>query len=138
MCKAAIKYIAGCSAGLVLLLAAWPLAAEVMSFAKPQVEYKSQGRRDPFVQPQAGRLRNVMEQVDIEVLKLTGIIRDPQQATALFTARTGPRFGYLLKGGRLFSENHQPLAGISGEITSPNEVVLKQDGRKVVYQLHGQ
>jgi|GEM_PF-7009373 len=111
------------------------IAADSLPLAKPQVPYSSKNRRDPFVQPQAGRLRNVMTQVDIEVLKLTGLIRSSQTASALFTSQNGPGFGYLLRDGRLFSENYQPVPGITGEIVSMNEVVLRQDGRQIRYQL---
>lgn len=99
------------------------------------VEYRAQGRRDPFVQPPAGRLRNISTKVEIENLKLTGVIRNSQKAVALFTSRTGPRFGYLLKGGRLFGENHQAIPEIVGEIHGPNEVVLRQRNREMEYRL---
>lgn len=103
--------------------------------SKNSMEYRAQGRRDPFVQPPAGRLRNIATKVEIENLKLTGVIRNSQKAMALFTSRTGPKFGYLLKGGRLFGENHQAIPEIVGEIHGPNEVVLRQRSREMEYRL---
>ena len=102
----------------------------------PQPVYKTKGRNDPFLPPRFGKLHKVAEQVDIENLKLTGIIRNPQRALALFSSRTGPKFGYLLKGERLYRENFQPIPEITGEISHPRKVVLKQGDREIVFRLH--
>lgn len=102
---------------------------------RPGVDYQAQSLRDPFVQPSAGRFHHIIEQVDIESLKLTGIIRNPIQSTALFTTQTGPRFGFLLKDGKLYRENHQVAAGITGAVVNPKEVVLRQDGRSITFRL---
>ena len=102
---------------------------------RPKVIYQAQNRRDPFVKPSAGQFHHVIEQVDIESLKLTGIIRNPNQATALFTTQTGPKFGFLLKAGKLYRENHQSINGITGEIINPKEVILRQDGRTITFKL---
>ena len=100
-----------------------------------QPVYKIEGRRDPFLQPWTGKLHKVTEQVDIENLKLTGIIRNPRRAMALFSSRIGPKFGYLLKGDRLYRENFQPVPGIIGEISNPQKVVLKQGDREIIFRL---
>jgi ABC-type cobalt transport system substrate-binding protein len=105
------------------------------SLSLTQPKYEAKGRRDPFVQPRAGRLHNVMEKVDIESLYLTGVIRNPKQAMALFATRTGPKFGYLLKGDKLYRENHKPVQGITGKVISPRKVVLKQEDKKIVFEL---
>jgi hypothetical protein len=102
---------------------------------KPLASYSAKGRRDPFVQPQAGLTRNVMNRVDIAMLRLTGVIHHPQRSLALFSVASGPRFGYLLKGGKLFRENNQPMAGITGEILSRTEVALKQGDERMVFKL---
>jgi hypothetical protein len=101
----------------------------------PQPVYQPKGRRDPFLQPWAGKLHKVTEQVDIENLKLTGIIRNPQRALALFSSRTGPKFGYLLKGDRLYRENFQPVPEITGEVSNPQKVILRQGDREIIFRL---
>jgi Tfp pilus assembly protein PilP len=102
---------------------------------KPLTAYQTKGRRDPFVQPQAGMTRNVMNRVDIGMLHLTGVIHHPQRSLALFSVASGPKFGYLLKGGKLYRENNQPVAGITGEILSTSEVALKQGDDRMVFKL---
>ena len=102
---------------------------------KPLAQYQIKGRRDPFVQPQAGMTRNVMNRVDIAMLRLTGVIHHPQRSLALFSVASGPRFGYLLKGGELYRENNQPVAGITGEILNRTEVALKQGDDRMVFKL---
>ena len=102
---------------------------------KPWAQYQPKGRRDPFVQPQAGLTRNVMNRVDIAMLRLTGVIHHPQRSLALFSVTSGPKFGYLLKGGKLFRENNQPVTGITGEILSTTEVALKQGDDRMVFKL---
>jgi hypothetical protein len=110
------------------------LAEDEMLF-KPLASYQVKGRRDPFVQPQAGLTHNVMNHVDIAVLRLTGVIYHPQRSLALFTTQSGPKFGYLLKGGKLFRENNQAVPGITGDILSRNEVALKQGEDRIVFRL---
>ncbi|MBN1594521.1 hypothetical protein JW933_01205 [candidate division FCPU426 bacterium] len=101
----------------------------------PQAKYTAQQYRDPFVQPRAGRLQNVMEKVDIETLRLTGVIRNPKQTMALFASETGPKFGYLLKGEKLYRENHQALPDIRGKVISPQKVMLQQGEKQIVFKL---
>jgi hypothetical protein len=110
-------------------------AQETTANPGARIDYQERGRRDPFFQPETGRLRQALEQVDIENLKLTGIIRDANRSAAIFVARTGPHFGYILKHDRLFGENHQAVPGISGTVRNPKEVLLRQDDRELVYQL---
>lgn len=102
---------------------------------RSKIAYHSKGRRDPFVQPRINNYHHLLGQVDIESLKLTGIIRNDQQATALFTTQTGPRFGYLLKQGKLYRENHQPVTGITGDVINPKQVVLRQGEREIIFKL---
>jgi len=102
---------------------------------KPQVKYMSKGRRDPFVKPLAGRLFNVMQKVDIETLRLTGVIRNSRQAVALFASQSGPKFGFLLKNGKLYRENHQTVSGITGKVVNPGKVILKQGEKQIVFKL---
>jgi hypothetical protein len=102
---------------------------------QPPAVYQAQSRRDPFVQPQGGLLRNVMTRLDIEVLKLTGVISHPGRTLALFTTQTGPRFGYLLKDGKLFGENHRLIGGVTGQVLGNERVVLKQGNKRIEYRL---
>lgn len=125
---------------LALLLIGTPGArgaspSEDEKLFKPLAQYQLKGRRDPFLQPQAGLAHNVMNRVDIGMLRLTGVIQHPQRALALFAVASGPKFGYLLKGGKLYRENNQPVAGITGEILSRTEVVLKQGDDRMVFKL---
>jgi len=128
---------------LLLVLAGIPseqvlgaLPSEDEKLFKPLATYQTKGRRDPFVQPQAGLTRNVINRVDIGMLRLTGVIHHPQRSLALFSVQSGPKFGYLLKGGKLFRENNQPVAGITGEILNTSEVALKQGDDRIVFKLH--
>jgi len=113
---------------------AWASPEEESYFAPPAV-YQIKGRRDPFVQPQAGMLHNVVSRMDIEVLRLTGVISHPRRSLALFTTQTGPKFGYLLKDGKLYGENHKLIGGVTGEIVSRERVILKQGDKRLVFQL---
>lgn len=126
--------------GLLILLGAggWSPAvadAQDAGLRSPRPAYESRGRRDPFVQPQAGRLRNVMEKVEIANLRLTGVISNPKRSMALFVSQTGPRFGYLLKNERLYQENQQPVPGVTGRVYNSNQVVLQQDDKQIVFTL---
>ncbi len=114
----------------------------VAGFGDPQtfprqkkIKYEAHGRRDPFVQPYAGRLHHVIEKVNIENLRLTGVIRNPKQAMALFASQTGTKFGYILQDNKLFRENHQAIPGITGKVLNPKEVVLIQDEKRIVFKL---
>jgi hypothetical protein len=109
--------------------------AQDAGLRSPRPVYESKGRRDPFVQPQAGRLRNVMEKVEIANLRLTGVISNPRRSMALFVSQTGPRFGYLLKNERLYQENQQPVPGVTGRVYNSNQVVLQQDEKQIVFTL---
>ncbi len=125
---------------LVVLLGigGWgPVAADAQDagLRAPRPSYESRGRRDPFVQPQSGRLRNVMERVDIANLRLTGVISNPKRSMALFVSQTGTRFGYLLKNERLYQENQQPVPGVTGRVYNSNQVVLQQDDKQIVFTL---
>lgn len=125
---------------LVVLLGAgaWgPVAADAQDagLRTPRPSYESRGRRDPFVQPQAGRLRNVVEKVEIANLRLTGVISNPKRSMALFVSQTGPRFGYLLKNEKLYQENQQPVPGVTGRVHHSNQVVLQQDDKQIVFTL---
>jgi len=141
MCSQPPKRLSRWLAGAALTAAVWLPAgtAAVTSsdeaFFRPPVVYEARDRRDPFVQPQQGRLRNVLGRVDIDVLKLTGVIYNPRRSLALFRTVTGPSFGYLLQGGKLFSENHQPVAGITGEVRNSEEAVLRQGDKEIVFRL---
>jgi Tfp pilus assembly protein PilP len=99
------------------------------------ITYEARGRRDPFVQPSAGRLNQVIENINIENLRLTGVIRNPKQAMALFASQTGTKFGYVLKGTKLYRENHQAIPGITGKVLNPKEVLLKQGEKQIVFKL---
>ncbi len=140
MCAPSLKpAVAACAALAVWALSLGPASAAMPGgdealFVSPQV-YTARDRRDPFVQPQAGRLRNVMNRVDIEVLRLSGVISHPRRSLALFATQTGPHFGYLLKGGKLYRENQQPVPGISGTVVSRNEVMLVQGDKKITFRL---
>ncbi len=126
------------AAGLVSVAAASTVGvsvAEDEKLFKPQASYQVKGRRDPFVQPQTGPAHNIMNRTDIAVLRLTGVIYHPQRSLALFTTQSGPKFGYLLKNGRLYGENNQSVAGITGEILNRNEVELKQGDDRIVFRL---
>lgn len=106
------------------------------TFARQKkIKYEAKGRRDPFVQPYAGRLHHVIENVNIENLRLTGVIRNPKQAMALFASQTGTKFGYILQDNKLFRENHQAIPGITGKVLNPKEVVLIQDEKRIVFKL---
>jgi len=111
------------------------LAADETEALLLQPRYEARGRRDPFVQPKAGRLHQVMERVDISTLRLTGVIRNPKQALALFVSQSGSKFGYLLKGGRLYRENQQVIPDITGKVINPRKVVLKQGDKQIVFKL---
>ncbi|MEW6516940.1 MAG: hypothetical protein AB1439_08555 [candidate division FCPU426 bacterium] len=113
----------------------WPAAAQENPAGAPRPVYESRGRRDPFVQPQAGRLRNVMGKVEIANLRLTGVISNPRRSLALFVSQTGPRFGYLLKNEKLYQENQQPVPGVTGRVYNSNQVVLQQDDKQIVFTL---
>jgi hypothetical protein len=102
---------------------------------QPSVLYQVKGRRDPFIRSQPGSTYRVVTRVDITILRLTGVISHPQRSLALFNTQTGPRFGYILKGGQLYRENNQLVLGITGEIVNRNEVVLKQGDKRILYRL---
>jgi Tfp pilus assembly protein PilP len=122
--------------GAVLWAAGPALAAaqDEILFQPPAV-YQSQTRRDPFVQPAAGRLNNILPRLDIDSLKLTGVISHPHRSLALFTAQTGPRFGYLLKEGKLYGENHRLVSGVTGQVLNSEQVILKQGNRRIVFKM---
>ncbi len=133
------KYLA--LSGLLLLVAVVRLPALDQPSPFPAMRpdqtasYAAKDRRDPFVQPRSGRLQNVMENVNIENLRLTGVIRNSQRTLALFASRTGPQFGYLLKDEKLYRENQQPVPGITGKVYNPKKVILKQGDRQIIFTL---
>lgn len=119
---------------LAAAAAAAPPTEEEDLFA-PTVSFQAKGRRDPFVQPPAGMLHNVMTRVDITVLRLTGVIQHPRRSLALFTTVTGPRFGYLLRDGKLYGENRRPVPGVTGQVLDQDQAVLTQGDKRLVYRL---
>ncbi len=130
----------GLLAGLLLAFGPWSAAADSEAPGqtptfRPKITYQGQNLRDPFVEPGGSQKQAGLGQVAIASLKLTGIIRNPTSATALFTTQTGPEFGYLLRDGSLYAENHRLVAGITGRILNPKEVLLRQDGREIVFKL---
>ena len=140
MCNGPVKPRRGawwllCAAALLPAFCLGAASGEDETLFKPLAQYSAKGRRDPFVQPQAGMTRNVMNRVDIAMLRLTGVIQRPQRSLALFSVASGPKFGYLLKGGKLYRENNQPVAGITGEVLNRNEVALKQGNDRMVFKL---
>jgi hypothetical protein len=139
MCCRSKAVLGLCAAGLLALwgavAAAVAPAGEDESLFAPTVAYQAKGHRDPFVQPPAGLLHNVMTRVDITVLRLTGVIQHPRRSVALFTTATGPRFGYLLKDGKLYGENHQPVPDVTGQVVDREQAVLTQGDKRLVYRL---
>ncbi len=126
--------------GLLAVMAANLVQAEtdgqsLLLRQRPKITYHGEHLRDPFVQPGGSQEQPATNQVAIASLKLTGIIRNPTSATALFTTQTGPGFGYLLKDGKLYAENHHLVTGVTGHILNPKEVLLRQDGREIVFKL---
>jgi len=116
-------------------LAAAAITSEDEGLFAPTVAYQGKGRRDPFVQPPAGLLHNLMTRVDIGVLRLTGVIYQPRRSVALFATATGPRFGYLLKDGKLYGENHLPIPGVTGQVLDRDQAVLTQEDKRLTYRL---
>jgi len=114
--------------GIIILVNSLAVASE------DNFTYKAKNRRDPFIQPSSRAIAK-SGKINIVNLKLVGMLRNPQKVMALFTAKTGPKFGYLFQDNRLFKENHQPIVGISGEINNPKEVVLRQGEKEVVFKL---
>ncbi len=124
--------------GALLLAGAAAAAApsEDDGLFEPGAVFQAKARRDPFVQPPAGMLHNVLTRVDISVLRLTGVIQHPRRSLALFATATGPRFGYLLKDGKLYGENRRPVSGVTGQVVDRDQVVLTQGDKRLVYRLH--
>jgi hypothetical protein len=134
--RAGLRVWGWCLSALCLTaLAAAAVPSDDESLFAPTAAFQAKGRRDPFVQPPAGMLHNVMTRVDITVLRLTGVIQHPQRSVALFATTTGPRFGYLLKGGKLYGENQRPVPGVTGQVLDRDQAVLTQGDKRMVYRL---
>lgn len=116
-----------------LTLSAEPMGDDALF--EPLSKYQDKSRRDPFVQPQAAMLHNILTRVDIEVLKLTGVVYHSRRSVALFTSQAGPKFGYILRNGKLWRENRQLVPGVTGEVISREQVTLKQGDRRMVFKL---
>lgn len=136
MCLNGVKMTFGAFLAVIAILTAVPAArAEDEALFQSVATYQAQARRDPFIQSQAGLLHNVMTRLDIDVLRLTGVIVHPHRALALFSTQTGPKFGYLLKDGKLYGENHQLIVGVTGRVVSREQVVLKQGNKRIVFRM---
>ncbi|HPD18099.1 MAG TPA: hypothetical protein PLF61_00365 [Candidatus Goldiibacteriota bacterium] len=102
---------------------------------KPIYEFGFKAGRDPFeARIQKQQIPAIID-VDISTFKLIGITESQGIKTALFMCRSGTPFGFIFVDGTLYGENNKQIHGISGEIKSNDEVLLRQGDKEVLFKL---
>lgn len=111
-------------------------------YVPERYEYKSFKSRDPFIplvvssekKPAVAGVKAVnLSQINISDLELSGIIWDKKESMAIL--HDGNKFGYILKGGRLFADNFKPIKDITGKIIGNKEVFLQQGKTNINFSL---
>lgn len=102
---------------------------------KPIYEFNFKVGRDPFEPRTLKQQIPAIVDVDISTLKLLGIIESNGVKSALFMSRSGSTFGFIFINGVFYGENNKQIYGISGEIKSNEEVLLKQGDKEVLFKL---
>lgn len=121
--------------GLFAIICVFAQEEELVFKIKPIYEFNFKAGRDPFEPRILKQQIPAIVDVDISTLKLLGITESKGVKTALFMSRSGSAFGFIFIDGVLYGENNKQILGISGEIKSNEEVLLKQGDKEVLFKL---
>ena len=108
---------------------------ELVFEIKPVYEFNFKAGRDLFEPRILKHQIPAIVDVDISTFKLMGITESNGVKTALFMSRSGSSFGFIFIDGVLYGENNKQISGISGEIKSNEEVILRQGDKEVLFKL---
>jgi hypothetical protein len=121
--------------GSLILVNVLAQEQELFFEIKPIYEFSFKAGRDPFEPRILKQQIPAIVDIDISTFKLVGITESQGVKTALFMSRSGSSFGFIFVDGVLYGENNKKIPGITGEIRSKDEVLLRQGDREVLFKL---